>query len=68
MTWKDEMKFGPPTPKKMRTVLAQVSVHGVRVAGQAIRRAVEDEVFRLLVEHLLVAEVDVPAVPYGSSV
>ena len=51
MTWKLEVKFGPPTPKKMRTVSPTLALSGV-LAGQGADAAVEDDVVGPLVQHL----------------
>ena len=53
------MKFGPPTPKKMRTVSPALARSGCCL-GERADRAVKDEIFRplrdqLFVVHLLVA-------------
>ena len=62
MTWKDEVKFGPPTPKKMRTVSPTLACSGCSFDKRA-DRAVEDEIFRPLVQQLLDAELLAAVLP-----
>ena len=52
MTWNDEVKFGPPTPKKMRTVSPTFASSGCSF-DKAPTAAVEDEIFRPLVQQFL---------------
>ena len=57
MTWNEEVKFGPPTPKKMRTV--SPTLHKRVGLRQRADGAVEQEILgplgdQLLVVHLLI--------------